>query len=629
MMTILFNIVIFYKKIMKKYGLNDRINYIKEERGIIMKLFKENSIKFKITIIIMFSIGIVTLLISLQSFITFRKILNNKLKEVSKANLTIVSNNIDNDILQVTHLASWCSINSLVTSFVTSPTDDKSNGLSLNTYYRVKEELNNSKVSRYISRLIITNENGNLIQITADSGIGNLSDGTTTKELDYFQELIEYKGFKWIGIKSNPFVNFNEEYIIPVIRPIYGYNNNDIEGWVYIGLSTRIITDYLETYNLEGESEILINIGDNIYSYSNKYLIEIEDKHNENDFKNKSKGEDIITYDKENNKGDTLTYIWKDTSFKDIKVGQSISQDQFKIEINSFISLMVIIIFILFILAISLTILFDRLINKPVNKIYEKVLNISIGDFKIDKDIESEDEIGSIGKGINVLCERISELINNKIEDEKYKKDLEFKVLQNQINPHFLYNTLNSIKWMAVIQNTTGIPEMTTSLARLLKNIAKGTDQLISIEEELSLLSEYITIQKYKYGGALDIDFDVENENLYKNKLIKFTLQPLVENAIFHGIEPKGIHGKIKIKIFEEKEDKIIIKIVDNGIGIDEDKIKDILEGINQKENKSFNNIGIKNVNERIKLTFGEEYGITIESEINEFTIMKIILPKI
>lgn len=169
------------------------------------------------------------------------------------------------------------------------------------------------------------------------------------------------------------------------------------------------------------------------------------------------------------------------------------------------------------------------------------MVRIAGGDFSRDPSVEWEHELGDIGRGINDLSENVSELMEKRLEDEKQKQDLEYKMLQSQINPHFLYNTLNSIKWMATIQGATGISEMTTSLSRLLKSISKGTSLLIDIREELSLLENYFTIQSYRYGGTITMDIQVDNESLYNSEIIKFTLQPLVENAIFHGIEPKAV----------------------------------------------------------------------------------------
>ena len=148
-------------------------------------------------------------------------------------------------------------------------------------------------------------------------------------------------------------------------------------------------------------------------------------------------------------------------------------------------------------------------------------------------------------------------------------------MLQSQINPHFIYNTLNSIKWMSTIQGSTGISEMTTALAKLLKSISKGTRLMVPIEEELSLLEDYFTIQSYRYGGTITMDIQVDEDSLLQFQIIKFTLQPLVENAIFHGVEPKG-SGHILIHVFfekltEEGEPSIRIDVTDDGIGMSAD----------------------------------------------------------
>ena len=135
---------------------------------------------------------------------------------------------------------------------------------------------------------------------------------------------------------------------------------------------------------------------------------------------------------------------------------------------------------------------------------------ISNGNFSYEAAIEWNNEFGEIGKGINSLSTNVVQLMEHRIAVEKQQKELEYQVLQNQVNPHFLYNTLNSIKWMATIQNATGIAEMTTALSRLLKSISKGTRQVIPIREELELLKNYILIQQYRYGGIITVTYKIE-----------------------------------------------------------------------------------------------------------------------
>lgn len=282
-------------------------------------------------------------------------------------------------------------------------------------------------------------------------------------------------------------------------------------------------------------------------------------------------------------------------------------------------------------IGILLMITLNRMINVPVSRIRAKMLRVADGDFERDPSIEWNHELGEIGRGINDLSENVYLLMNRRLEDEKQKKDLEYKMLQSQINPHFIYNTLNSIKWMATIQGSAGISEMTTALAKLLKSISKGTKLLVPIEEELSLLQDYFTIQSYRYGGTITMEIRVDEDSLLQCQIIKFTLQPLVENAIFHGVEPKGA-GHILIHVFyerltEESPPSIRIDVTDDGIGMSPEKAAQILLSNDDSSTDFFREIGVSNVHKRLQYEFGESYGITIESVEGEYTTMSIHLP--
>ena len=283
-------------------------------------------------------------------------------------------------------------------------------------------------------------------------------------------------------------------------------------------------------------------------------------------------------------------------------------------------------------LGILLMLFLNRTISLPVSRIRAKILRVADGDFGRDPSIEWDHELGEIGRGINDLSENVYLLMNKRLEDEKQKRDLEYKMLQSQINPHFIYNTLNSIKWMATIQGAEGISEMTTALAKLLKSISKGTRLLVPIREELSLIEDYFTIQRYRYGGTVTMDIQVEEDSLLECPVLKFTLQPLVENAIFHGIEPKGT-GQISINVHSEQltEDdppSIRIDVRDNGVGMSAEKAARILSTNNDSSADFFREIGVSNVHKRLQYEFGARYGITIESVEGEYTVMSIHIPR-
>jgi two-component system sensor histidine kinase YesM len=252
---------------------------------------------------------------------------------------------------------------------------------------------------------------------------------------------------------------------------------------------------------------------------------------------------------------------------------------------------------------------------------------IENGDFERDPSTEWEHELGDIGKNINDLSENVQLLMNQRIEDERQKKDYEYKMLQSQINPHFLYNTLNSIKWMATIQNAPGIAEMTTSLSRLLKDISNGTTNLVDLKHEISLLNDYFTIQQYRYGGTITLRYNIEEEELTSCNILNFTLQPIVENAIFHGIGPKGSAGTIDIHVYLDDTKDIHIDVTDDGVGMDPDVAANLIHNEGPTESSFFKEIGISNVHKRLQYQFGNKYGLSVTSKPGEFTTVSILLP--
>lgn len=207
------------------------------------------------------------------------------------------------------------------------------------------------------------------------------------------------------------------------------------------------------------------------------------------------------------------------------------------------------------------------------------------------------------------------------------RNKLEFKVLQNQINPHFLYNTLNSIKWMATLQKNTPIRDMTGALGRLLQNISKGTAVKIPIYEEMSVLDDYILIQNVRYNGKIQVRYHITDKDITQAYILKFTIQPIIENAIFHGIEPKGEEGRIDI-ILERENNAILIHVADDGVGMNPEQIEAVLSGKQEIEHKrGLNGIGIRNIRDRIQMTYGKEYGLFIDSVPGEYTKVTIKIP--
>ena len=229
----------------------------------------------------------------------------------------------------------------------------------------------------------------------------------------------------------------------------------------------------------------------------------------------------------------------------------------------------------------------------------------------------------------NELNEKNIKFIEAKKEKAELEKEFEacrLKALQSQINPHFLFNVLNSISSLAIIEEAPKTQEVIYDLSNLLRYTLKKVDKILPIEEELDYIESYLSLQKVRFGERLDYKIDIDNE--LKDKKIPFmTIQTFVENAIVHGLELKEDGGRVDI-YSEENEDSLILCIKDNGTGITRDKLNEIREDLKYKYDNNLDKIGINNVNKRMAHYYGDDYNIEIQSKVREGTLVKIILKK-
>ncbi|MCX7711720.1 MAG: sensor histidine kinase [Clostridia bacterium] len=280
-----------------------------------------------------------------------------------------------------------------------------------------------------------------------------------------------------------------------------------------------------------------------------------------------------------------------------------------------------------FLLAVLLSYVFSLSISRPLKKLVKAMNEAKKGNLAVNIRDTSKDEIGEVTGNFNQMLNDIRILMDNVKNKEKQKRKAELKALQAQISPHFLSNTLNTVKWLAGVQKAENIENIITSLIQLLHvSMGKGGDY-ITIREEIEYIKNYINIQEFRYYNKFKVTFEIEEE-IMDYRILKFLLQPVVENSLIHGIEPMEGQGLIVVKGFRY-EDCVKITVTDNGVGIPEEKLENILN-INDNSNKSrFSGIGISNVNERIRMNFGDQFGLQIESVPNLYTTVEITLPVI
>lgn len=428
------------------------------------------------------------------------------------------------------------------------------------------------------------------------------------------------------GPNEHVFLSNNNEKSISVSRAIQSWEDGSFLGIVLIDLNLNKIAEICEAGNINENSFLgIINAeGELIYQQEKG-----KDKLNMADT------EVLESINKALNKSNGLSCHIKLNNMEYLVVQREMDTTGWKIlNIAPFTEVtaglhstnLLIIICVGISLLVTLVALNQILtdIIKPLKKLQRHMARVSIENMDQKVNIDSKDEIGKLAINFNEMLMRIENLKGQVLAEQEEKRRYELQALQAQINPHFLYNTLDSIIWMAETNDSNIVP-MTEALARLFRiSLNKGNEEIL-LEKELEHVKNYLIIQSMRYEDKFDFEIHID-DHVKKCKIIKLIVQPIVENCIYHGIKKKRGKGKIIINTFSQNDTlKIIVK--DDGCGMTEEMCKKILSDEIVPENISGSGIGVKNVNERIKLRFGKEYGLLYSSKPGEGTIVEYILP--
>lgn len=290
--------------------------------------------------------------------------------------------------------------------------------------------------------------------------------------------------------------------------------------------------------------------------------------------------------------------------------------------------------FFLLFFVISITLLLvmtSRILESmihPITRLTKAMEQMEYGELRSNLSIHTGDEIELLYRRFREMLEEIQQYMEEKLADEHQKKEMEFDIMLSQINPHYLYNVLNTVVYIAVAEKNKRIVEIVNALIHTLQETLKVGEKNIytTIEKEIQLVECYLTIQRYRYPDVFQVEIFCEEE-LKKCVIPKTCIQPIVENAILHGIIPGETKGEIRVRI-QKAEKKIQITVVDNGVGMDSGKIRKFMSGEALEEKaEERKHIGITNIRDRIQFLYGEPYGIWIDSRINEYTVVKVLLP--
>jgi two-component system sensor histidine kinase YesM len=268
-------------------------------------------------------------------------------------------------------------------------------------------------------------------------------------------------------------------------------------------------------------------------------------------------------------------------------------------------------------------------ITRPIMRLYHAMNAVSSGNLHTSVNIKTGDELEKLGLGFNRMTNQLQVHLEESIRHEKDKRELELELLLSQLNPHFVYNTLNAVIYMAQKQGNDDIVRMVGSFIRILQDAVKmdGAQSLIPLSEEIRLLRDYIAIQSYRYIDMFEVIWDIQdeaNDCLMPRNLI----QPFVENAIFHGICPKDATGTIRISASVSRQ-ILVIQVEDDGIGIEPHQLKAIWDMGEHKKNSGLRHIGLSHTRKRVEHLFGRQASMRMASSLGQGTTVTVELPKL
>jgi len=435
---------------------------------------------------------------------------------------------------------------------------------------------------------------------------------------DYIQRASQNYGRSYI-VSRNEGQFYEKFYTTSIVRPIRSLYSYNVLGTLVINIDNSVFDSLIiDQVQVDSAYKIYIIDENGLVQYSSNK--EEAGKSFEND----------LLYTQEIQKGRTTVvdaagqrYLFSSTR-SDIMNQTAVVLMPYSYllkGINESTGIIIVIALGLALLAMLFALLLSHSITKPLQQLRSMFSHVGEPDYAMLHRVDGKNEVSVLWNGFYNMDARIKELLNETIDKENEKRIAEINALQMNINPHFLYNTLNSIRYLAIVQNAGNINHITNLLISLLKDIAKNKSRFVTVGQELGMVDNYMEIQKTVYMDKFDVSVVCPLE-LRDAVIIKFILQPIVENSIFHGMLPIERKGHIRIRI-QRSDDNLLISVIDNGLGFKVPKDYNALEGDRSKNN----HIGLRNIHQRLRLFYGEDYGLRIWSKYDLGTIVTLTLP--
>lgn len=559
-----------------------------------IKFFRNMKFRYKlITTYILLGVIPMTIM-GLVWYNQTRTILMKQEKSSIENYLTQAVSNMDNQLRIYNNLSDYIAFNQQISHVVSHEYD---------SYYDMYNQFSNV-LDPMLASLKYFHSDINQITIYTKNNVvkhnTTLAPITEIENEDWYKIIKGNNDIHW-------FVSQDEKKVF-CVRNIPTLENNYEVGVLYVQVDYEKLFESFKQMNDSNYGIFIMDeLGDNIFNFD-----QFEDL-------NKSRK---MTFD-EFNKGIGKENIYTIVTAHSVNNNWTVSlykpQKLIYESTNFMITGNVIAIMLLIVFSIIITSVLSKVMVSGLEKIRANMEEVEKGNMEITVKSNNEDEVGALIRGFEKMIIQIKALIEDVYESRLIQKDYEMKALQAQINPHFLYNSLSLINWMALETDQEDISKITLSLSTFYRTALNKGKNILRVRDEIKNMRSYLDIQLMMHDYEFDVDVQVEEDILDYN-ILNLILQPLIENAINHGIDLKT-NGRGCIKIIGEKQnDEIVLIVSDNGVGMSNEQAESILT------NKS-NGYGVKNVNERIKLYYGEQYQLKIESEIGIGTKVKVTIP--
>ena len=478
---------------------------------------------------------------------------------------------------------------------------------------------------KLVSIACYTND-GNL---TAAAPIATEKRDVDVKEQEWFRDAAgELENFHF----STPHVqnlfddpSFRYYWVVSLSRTVeLTRNGTSMLGVLLVDMNYSSIEQLLEKANTDtsGEYVYLMAPDGEIIYHPKQNLIHMGLYQENND--RTAQYEDTTV--KENFRGEKRLVTVKTISYTGWKLVSVVPMKSFSMGMTGMRNLVVLLVALTVLAAVLLNQMVSARISKPLRRLNDSVKEWESGNMNPDIYAGGSMEVEHLGKTLRSTVAQIQQLMDDIVVEQEEKRKSELDALQSQINPHFLYNTLDSIVWMITGERYDDAVFMITQLASLFRiSLSKGKT-VIRIEEEVKHAQNYMNIQKIRYKNSFEVDFQID-EDIRDGCIVKLVLQPLLENAIYYGMEFMDGEGEIHVRGYR-KDDDIYLEVEDNGLGMPEEEAAELLNG-KERPHKHGSGVGLINVHSRLKLRFGEEYGLIIHSCPDEGMMIQIHIPYI